>query len=166
MRAVSREVLLRRVLLLPSLALLAPPDASFAAVKLSSGAEEIRKAASLIPGYGPPDISYPPVFLGRWRVESRVADVKTPLGEEAAPSGQLRTALQLMSAENPLHYDARFVETEGGPSGVVVARDNPDSLGLSARSYGGGMVIADRAFNAERRAAARFDAFAKRWCAS
>ena len=160
--------LMARILMPSSLAFVAPPAS--AAVKLSNGAEEIRKAASLIPGYGPPDVTYPPAFLGRWIVESRVADIKTPLGEEAAPADQFRTARQLLGAERPLSYDQRFVETEGG-GGVVVARDNSDSLALSMRSYGGGNIIADRAFNAERRAAALpgappLEDFVARWQAT
>ncbi len=173
MRLLTRERLITsatalwvRCLVMPTS--LVAPEAAHAAVKLSNGAEEIRKAASLIPGYGPPDISYPPFFLGRWQVESRVADVKTPLGEEVAPSDQLKMARQLMAAERPLSFEQRFVETEGGASGVVLARENSDSLALSLKNYGGGMVIADRAFNAEHRAAAQPGApslqdFAARW---
>ena len=108
-------------LLLPSAAFLvhdAAPPAS-AAVKFSSGMEEVRKAASLIPGYGPPDLAYPAAFRGRWRVRSRVTDVKTPLGEENAPADQLQAARQLLAAEAPLEYEARFLEAEGN-GGIVL----------------------------------------------
>ena len=123
----TRERLLR--LMLPSAAMIARgvwPQPANAAV--GSGVEEIRKAASLIPGYGPPDIAYPAVFRGRWQAQSRVVDVKAPLGEEAAPTEQIAAARQLMAAEQPLVYDVRFLDTEA-------------------------VIIADRAFNAERRAA-------------
>ena len=174
MRLLSREHLLTSAtalcvrFLVPASTGLIVPDAAHAAVKFSNGAEEIRKAASLIPGYGPPDISYPPVFLGRWRVESRMVNVTTPLGEDVAPMDHLRTARQLMAAERPLSFEQRFVEAEGGASGVVLVRENTDSLALSVKNYGGGMVIAERAFNAEHRAAAQPGAgplqdFTARW---
>ena len=166
----SAAAFISRVLLPSSAVVLGvlKPDAAHAAVKFSNGAEEIRKAASLIPGYGPPDLPFPPVFIGRWAVESRVADVKTPLGEEVAPADQLKAARLLMAAERPLTFEQRFVETEGGASGVALVRENTDSLALSVKEYGGGMVIADRAFNAERRAAAQPGApslqdFTARW---
>ena len=119
MRTFTRSAVTR--LLLPSAAFLvhdATPPAS-AAVKFSSGMEEVRKAASLIPGYGPPDLAYPAAFRGRWRVRSRVTDVKTPLGEENAPADQLQAARQLLAAEAPLEYEARFLEAEGN-GGIVL----------------------------------------------
>ena len=119
MRTFTRSAVAR--LLLPSAAFLvhdATPPAS-AAVKFSSGMEEVRKAASLIPGYGPPDLAYPAAFRGRWRVRSRVTDVKTPLGEENAPADQLQAARQLLAAEAPLEYEARFLEAEGN-GGIVL----------------------------------------------
>jgi len=166
---VVRSELLRRALTSSLLVLpqVLVPQRALAAVKFSNGAEEIRKAASLIPGYGPPDIAFPEAFLGRWTVESRVADVKTPLGEEVAPAAQLRAARDLMTAERVITFDQRFVETEGG-GGAVLSRENSDSLTLSLKSYGGGMIIADRSFNAEQRAAAQPNAppladFSARW---
>lgn len=69
-----------------------------------------------------------------------MVNVTTPLGEDVAPMDQLKTARQLMAAERPLSFEQRFVEAEGGASGVVLARENSDSLALSLKNYGGGMV--------------------------
>jgi len=100
----------------------------------ASGVEEIRKAASLLPGYGPPDIIYPAPFIGRWRVSRTVADVQAPLGDSAAPAEQLSFARGRLALGRPDVYEARFL-------GIT------DSDG----------AIADRAFNAERRQAALSD---------
>ena len=156
MRTFTRSAVTR--LLLPSAAFLVhdaahPPQPASAAVKFSSGMEEVRKAASLIPGYGPPDIAYAAAFRGRWRVRSRVVDVKTPLGEDTAPADQLQAVRRLLAAEAPLEYEARFLEAEGN-GGIVLANEKSDGIALAAKPYAG-TVIADRAFNAERRAAAQ-----------
>ena len=95
----------------------------------ATGLEEVRKAASLLPGYGPPDIAFPPPFRGRWRVTRQVVDVQTPLGETAAPREALRQARDSLVAP-PVTFEQRFVQD-------------------SERA-----VIADRSFNAERRTAA------------
>lgn len=100
------------------------------AASVAGGIEEIRRAASVIPGYGPPDISYPSVFRGRWTVACTIADVKTPLGEDAAPGADLRAARAQMESGQSLAFEARYIE------------------------YDAGTTIADRSFNAERRAAA------------
>ena len=100
----------------------------------ASGVEEIRKAASLIPGYGPPDIIYPAPFIGRWRVSRTVADVQAPLGDAAAPAEQLRFARERLALAAPDVYEARFLS--------IVDSDG---------------AIADRAFNAEKRQAALSD---------
>jgi len=95
---------------------------------LAGGVEEVRKAASILPGYGPPDVDYPAAFRGRWKVTRSVVDVQTPLGEKAAPAdalGRTRAAL----AQGPVTFEQRFIADPNG-------------------------VIADRAFNAERRTAA------------
>ena len=57
------------------------------------GMDEVRKAASVLPGYGPPDLAYPAEFQGRWRVTRDVVDVQTPLGAEAAPARELKLSL-------------------------------------------------------------------------
>ena len=101
-----------------------PPQRAFAL----GGVEEIRKAASVLPGYGPPDIAYPASFRGRWKVTRQVVDVQTPLGEPAAPAAALAQARSSL-AQPPSVFEQRFVQDPGG-------------------------VIADRSFNTERRTAA------------
>ena len=147
---ITRERLLR--VLLPSAAFFVTQPAH-AAVKISNGVEEIRKAASIIPGYGPPDIAFPSVFRGRWQVQSRVVDVKTPLGEETAPKQELQEARTLMAAAQPLAFEARFLDVDNA-GGIAISNERSDAVALSAKTYSG-TVIADRSFNAERRAAAQ-----------
>jgi hypothetical protein len=106
---------------------LAPPLSRAALAE--TPVESIRKAASILPGYGPPDLIYPRCFAGRWRVTRSVAKVDEPLGEGAAPATALSHAREQEGAARC--FEARFL-------GVV---DEPG-------------CIADRAFNAERRAAA------------
>ena len=62
---------------------------------------------------------------------SRVSGVTTPLGEDKAPVSELAAARQMLESESSLSYDARFIEVEEG------------------------VVVADRAFNAARKAAAQ-----------
>src|SRR6056297_2951335 len=104
--------------------------------------ESIRKAASVLPGYGPPDLIYPPCFAGRWRVTRSVAKVDTPLGERAAPAAALSRAREQEGAA--CSFEARYVDVVGEAG-----------------------CIADRAFNAERRAAALagvpLGTYAARW---
>eukprot|EP00310_Coccolithus_braarudii_P022685 CAMPEP_0183340838 /NCGR_PEP_ID=MMETSP0164_2-20130417/7257_1 /TAXON_ID=221442 /ORGANISM="Coccolithus pelagicus ssp braarudi, Strain PLY182g" /LENGTH=255 /DNA_ID=CAMNT_0025511039 /DNA_START=6 /DNA_END=773 /DNA_ORIENTATION=- len=97
----------------------------------SNGMEEIRKVASVLPGYGPPDLLFPPCFCGRWRVSRSVTAVATPLGESAAPADLLRTALAQQQSSTPAIYEARFLQLADSERG-----------------------IADRAFNAEQKQAA------------
>jgi len=94
--------------------------------------EEIRKAASLVPGYGPPDLLYPPAFRGRWRVTRTVVDVAFPLGKDKAPVAEAAIA-ERQAAGAPASFEVRFVETNDGAENRVVP---------------------DRAFNAEQREAA------------
>lgn len=87
----------------------------------------VRKAASLLPGYGPPDIFYPLAFRGRWTVTRQVVDFQTPLGESAVPVAALQQARDSLNTVTA--FEQRFVQDPGG-------------------------VIADRSFNTERRTAA------------
>lgn len=95
----------------------------------AAGLEEVRKAASVLPGYGPPDILFPPAFKGRWKVTRTVVAVTAPLGQETAPKGLLKRARD--SEAVAIEFEQRFVQ-DRDPAGV----------------------ISDRAFNAERRTAA------------
>ena len=138
----------------------------------ASGAEEIRKAASFLPGYGPPDIMYPVTFRGRWTVNLLVIDVKTPLGEEAAPKEELAAARKMAAAGTPLQFDARFIDTGGGGSeGTVLSAQDGGIAMRQLATPTRSSVIADRAFNAERRAAAQpaaaaLSEYTARWEAS
>eukprot|EP00967_Tisochrysis_lutea_P090862 scaffold130176_cov30-Tisochrysis_lutea.AAC.1 len=95
-----------------------------------TAAEAIRRAASALPGYGPPDLIYPQVFAGRWAVQRKLVKVELPLGEAAAPVAEIVQA-RALEARAPIEFEARFLR--------VVDEDG---------------CIADRAFNAERRVAA------------
>ena len=111
--------------------------------------EEIRKAASVVPGYGPSDLLFPPVFRGRWKVTRTVVDVAYPLGKDKAPAAEVAAAES--QATKAATFDQRFVET-----------DDPGAFGARC--------IPDRAFNAEQREAALsgkpIDDFDARWSAS
>jgi hypothetical protein len=128
--------------LVPLLAVLplAPPFSPAALAE--TPIESIRKAASVLPGYGPPDLIYPPCFAGRWRVTRSIAKLDMPQGEGAAPATALSRAREQEGAARS--FEARYV-------GIV---DQPG-------------CIADRAFNAERRAAALagapLGAYSARW---
>jgi len=132
------------VAVLPLLTML--PLAPLRSALAETPVEQIRKAASVIPGYGPPDLIYPPCFAGRWRVTRSVAKVDTPLGESAALAVALARARELEGAE-PRTYEARYIP--------IVGEDG---------------CIADRSFNAERRASALSGAplgtYSARWEAS
>ena len=134
-----------RALLLRATAslLVLPPQASFADLT-----EEVRKAASVVPGYGPSDLLFPPMFRGRWAVLRTVVDVSYPLGKERAPAAEV--ALAERQATRPQSFEMRFVETSDAAFGAS--------------------VIPDRAFNVEQREAALggvpLDELEARWSAS
>jgi len=144
-----RAAVLRRATatLLPSLAAIAIHPLH--AVAAGGPLEEVRKAASVVPGYGPPDLLFPSAFKGRWRVTRSVVDIATPLGREKAPMQEL--AATERQAAVPQVFDARFVETS------------------DVAAYGES-VIPDRAFNAAQREAALsgvpIDVLEARWSAS
>ena len=139
--------------------LFAHDDAANAAVVFSSGAEAGMRAASLRPGYGPPDGLFPPVFRGRWTVRSTIVEVRCPQGDENAPADELATAGLVAAASKPLIFEARFIDIEG--SGGVVLQNEGEGVALATRQLAGG-VIADRGFNAERRSMAISEAVAKK----
>ena len=100
------------------------PVAAFAA---DAPAESIRKAASALPGLGPPDVLFPvDPFRGRWRVVREVASVTEPLGADASVSAGL-----FRGAPKTEQYETRFL-----------------AYGDDAH------VVVDRGFESERRAAA------------
>jgi len=70
--------------------------------------EVIRKAAANIPGYGAPDIYYPSLFAGKWRVTRSFPDAW---------------------GEGTLVYEMRFTDKEGGNQGVISDR------GYNRQSY-------------------------------
>ena len=133
--------------LLAPLLVAAPPSVARADVK-----EEIRKAASVIPGYGPSDLLFPNAFRGRWKVTRSVVDVQYPLGKDKVPADEVDLVEKQLAAGNDgIVYEARFVET-----------DDPGAFGDS--------VIPDRAFNAEQRESALkalpLDELEARWSSS
>lgn len=111
--------------------------------------EEVRKTASVLPGYGPPDLLFPAEFKGRWRLTRTILNISTPLGADKVPPTDLQIAQR--QALNAQQFDMRFVET-------------------SDESTYGDRVIPDRAFNAEQREAALtgvpIDDLEARWSAS
>ena len=94
--------------LLAPLLVAAPPSIARADVK-----EEIRKAASVIPGYGPSDLLFPNAFRGRWKVTRSVVDVQYPLGKDKVPADEVALVEKQLAAGNDgIVYEARFVETD------------------------------------------------------
>ena len=140
--SLPRSAILRGALLSPLLALPAQPA-------WADAVEEIRKAASVVPGYGPSDLLFPPAFRGRWLVTRTVVDVAYPLGKDKAPADEALIADRQLAG--PLQYEVRFVET-------------------SDEAAYGANVIPDRAFNTEQRQAAlsavAIDELEAKWSAS
>ena len=151
----SRAALLRAspVLLLPLLTRIHEDQhrsvvCTYAAVVFDSGADAARRAAALVPGYGPQDALFPAIFRGRWSVRAQVVEIKTPRGEENAPVEALRRARTATS----LSYEARYLDANGG--GGIILQNEGSGVSLGTRRYAS-RVIADRGFNAERYAAAQ-----------
>ena len=74
--------------------------------------EKVRKAASKIPGLGPPDVVYPDDMLGRWRVQRVLADVEFPKGEAQADAG-IAEEMQARKGRTE-NFEARFISGKGG----------------------------------------------------
>lgn len=74
-------------------------------------------------GGGPPDLLFPPSFLGVWEVTSTLVRLELPLGPEAVPDMSVVQRARAQDLGRPLRYAAAFV--------------------LNAR----GQPVADRAFN-------------------
>ena len=114
----------RRRLLL-STATLWPPTSALAA---DAPAESLRKAASNIPGLGPPDVLFPAVFKGRWRVQRTVA----------ARTG---AASLLASSPDAESYETRFLDYGDGEH-VVIDRAFEAESRARAGAYGPGFEAA------------------------
>ena len=103
--------------------LLAPPAAAAAALSAPSAffasclaaapapagaaqttAEAVRRAASILPGLGQPDVYYPPLFLGSWRATRTVVSSDDP---SLAPLLPLEVS-----------YEAQYVSVDGDGSGA------------------------------------------------
>jgi hypothetical protein len=112
----------------PALLLLLRPVSSAGA---SEAREALAKAASKIPGYGPPDTLFPPFFAGEWVLTREGAGLSVAQGgKENADAEDLKQAEQW--AGERVSYPVRFLpyDEEKGGEGA-----------------GGGKVIADRGFN-------------------
>ena len=114
----------RRRLLL-STATLAPTSALAA----DTPAESVRKAASNIPGLGPPDVLFPAAaFKGRWKVQRTVA----------ARTGAVSLLASSPDAES---YETRFLDYGDGEH-VVIDRAFEAESRARAGAYGPGFEAA------------------------
>ena len=82
--------------------------------------EAVRRSAANLPGYGQPDVFYPPSFAGKWRATRVVVSSDDPLLDQSSVPMPLT-----------LFYDVRFITVDGDGSDVKR----------------GEKVIADRQFN-------------------
>jgi hypothetical protein len=104
-----------------------------APARASEAREAIAKAASKLPGYGPPDTLYPPFFAGEWVLTREGAGLTVAAsgedgnGKEKADPQDLAQAQQW--AAERVSYPVRFLPYEDGNNG------------------GDGKVIADRGYN-------------------
>jgi hypothetical protein len=103
--------------------------------------ERVRKAASKIPGMGPPDVVYPDGVLGRWRVQRVLADVDFPHGTAKADA-QLAEAM-LARRGSADAFEVRFITGKGG----VVADRDFNMRSLTAASEGAGVAVQWKASN-------------------
>jgi len=101
--------------------------ANAAGVDSPAAAEIIRQSAAKIPGYGQPDVYYPPFFLGRWRVTRVIVSLSTEYDNPLLLSSS--SSLSSLTVPFALTYDVRFISV-GNDSGSDTTK-----------------VIADRAFN-------------------
>ena len=74
--------------------------------------QNIRKAASSIPGMGPPDVGYPKEMLGRWSVQRLLVDVEFPQGQAGAEASIAADLLERKGAIE--RYNVRFIQGKGG----------------------------------------------------
>ena len=102
------------------------------ALAAQTAGEAIRKSAANIPGYGQPDVYYPPSFLGKWRA-TRVILAR----DESDP---LLSLLSSSPLPITLYYDVRFITVDGDDVASTVNSSNNNKSEAEK-------VIADRQFN-------------------
>jgi len=90
------------------------------AMAAQTTAEAIRRSAANIPGYGQPDVYYPPSYLGRWNAARTIVVSDNPALQNLLPA--------------TINYEMRFISVDGDVG-------DPTENGI------GGKVVADRAFN-------------------
>ncbi len=103
--------------------------------------ERVRKAASKIPGMGPPDVVYPASVLGRWRVQRVLADVEFPQGEAQVDAG-----IADMMVARKGRTDAFAVRFIAGKGGVVADREF-NTRSLTSASDGADVSVQWKASN-------------------
>lgn len=118
-----------------ALALWARPSGNWQMIAASAATpvEEIRKAASVLPGYGPPDLLYPAPFLGRWQVSRQLGDFKTPLGEAAVPEDALR---RLLAEPKLATYEVRHSRTFGSSAAATKFEPRATCVGAELNPAG------------------------------
>ena len=97
--------------------------------------ERVRKAASKMPGMGPPDVVYPDGVLGRWRVQRVLADVDFPQGTSKADARLAEAMLARRGRADA--FAVRFITGKGG----VVADREFNMRSLAAASEGVGVDV-------------------------
>ena len=113
------------------------------ALAAQTAGEAIRKSAANIPGYGQPDVYYPPSFLGKWRATRVILAIAR---DETTSDSPLSILSSLSSSPLPitLYYDVRFITVDGDD---VVNTVNVNSSNRSNNNSETEKVIADRQFN-------------------
>ena len=128
---------------------LSPSNNNNEALAAQTAGEAIRKSAANIPGYGQPDVYYPPSFLGKWRATRVILAAAAAVsgGDEKQKQSDPLLSLVLSTADSlpiTLYYDVRFI-TVDGDDGVTVNSNNNNGNGNSNPETQ--KVIADRQFN-------------------
>ena len=98
------------------------PSNAASMVEGNPSAEMIRKNASKIPGYGPPDILYPNYFIGKWKMTRIIVPANSN------PEQQIM-----------LEYPVRFLQR-----GSNMVKDENSNI---PSNDGDSNIIADRSFN-------------------
>lgn len=115
----NRRQLLKFIASSSALSLLSTSAGSNQALAAQTAGEAVRKSAANIPGYGQPDIYFPPSFIGKWRATRVIVASDDPF------LSQLHMGLPVT-----ISYDVRFITVDG-----------------DVKSNGGDQVIYDRQFN-------------------